>query len=336
MPLHNVGYRKWDGHRVAESTRPLTISETGIRRALTSKWLRRLLIIALLPMAALSIALVLFEQANQNPEMLQSFRPMLRNAPTSVADRFVFDSPMNPTQEEFNALRSLVWSYLLLTLLRIPQFVLLLLVVGIVAPPLISQDLRTRAYLIYFSRPITRTAYIAGKFGTVAAFILLITAVPALLLYLIGVMLSPSLRVFFSTWDLPLRILAASLVLTIPTSLVALAFSSLTKESRLAVFAWFAIWIVGHVNYSVLTAFQYMDEYGRPGPMRRSGEETPFLEPGWRVLLSPFQTIGSAQAYIFGFSSDKVAEYGSFVLLFIVSTAALAVLYRRVDSPMSA
>jgi len=51
----------------------------------------------------------------------------------------------------------------------------MVLVLGIVAPPLILQDLRKRAYLIHFARPITRLEYIAGKFEAVGFFLLCIS-----------------------------------------------------------------------------------------------------------------------------------------------------------------
>ncbi len=56
-----------------------------------------------------------------------------------------------------------VWSLLLMTFFRYPQAVLMVLLVGMIAPPLISQDFRSRAFLLYFSRPITPVEYVFGK-----------------------------------------------------------------------------------------------------------------------------------------------------------------------------
>ncbi len=138
-------------------------------------------------------------------------------------------------------------------------------------------------------------------------------------------MLSPSLQVIFLTWDLPFRIIIASAVLIIPTALAALAFSSMTLESRYAAFAWFATWIVGHVTYSVLVAFQTMNSPGGPD----------LVEPGWRVLTSPYQVLAAAQAFIFGFSQDTFTVVTSFLVLGIVAGASIVVLFRRVNAPMS-
>ena len=152
-----------------------------------------------------------------------------------------------PAQE-----RHQVWSWLLATFFRYPQAVLLVLVVGLIAPPLVAQDVRSRAFLLYFSRPLSRLEYIAGKAATVSGYVLMITTLPALFLYVLGLLLSPGLNVVLHTWDLPLRILASSVVLLLPTVSLALAFSSLTSESRYAGFAWFAVWVLGWVAYMLL------------------------------------------------------------------------------------
>jgi len=231
----------------------------------------------------------------------------------------------DPTPEQFDAIRHEVWAFILLTFMRYPQAILMVLVVGIVAPPLISQDLRTRAYLIYFSRPITRLEYIFGKFGAVGFFLLGISAAPALVLYIAGVLLSPSLNVIAATWDLPFRIILGSACLIIPTALVALVFSSLTVESRYAGFAWFAMWIIGYVTYAALIAI----------PTFEAGRDNVVFEPGWRMLLSPYQVLGIAQAYVFGFTVDGDMVVPAFGMLGIVSILSIVVLFRRVAAPMS-
>lgn len=325
MPIHSAAYRPWDGRRVNESTRWLTICSTGISRAYQSRWLKRLLFSAFLPLIFVGIPIFLYEQSGRDPVLWQVFARSVRRLPqaTMLGDA-IGKLPNNPTPDEFNAIRRPVWSFLILTFLRYPQAFLMVLVVGIVAPPLISQDLRTRAYLIYFARPISRLEYIVGKVGIVSFFLLAISALPAFALYVAAVMLSPTFEVVLTTWDIPIRILVASACLVIPTTLVALAFSSLTLESRYAGFAWFAMWIMGHVTYSSLVAI--------PGfQAQRAGT---IFEPGWRILTSPYQVLGVAQSYAFGFDSHSEMVVPCFVLLATVSIVSLAILFRRVTAPM--
>ncbi len=350
MPIHNAAYRNWSGPRVRWWTRWTTIASMEIKRASKSKQLKRLLFAVLFPLLFFGVPFFLFEQSTREPGTWQIFSRFALSMPQasilreSIAakelgvdlgenvqqgrrrfPRNLWMAPAkDPTPEQYDAIRHEVWSFMLLTFMRYPQSILMVLVVGIVAPPLISQDLRTRAYLIYFARPITRLEYIVGKFGAVGFFLLCISAVPALLLYVVGVFLSPSLTVVLSTWDLPIRILVGAACLIVPTTLVALAFSSLTLESRYAGFAWFAMWIVGHVTYSSLVAI----------PAWEATQDGSVFEPGWRLLMSPYQVLGIAQAYIFGFTVDDSMILPAFLLLGVASIVSLIILFRRVAAPM--
>ena len=216
------------------------------------------------------------------------------------------------------------WSFLSLTLLRYPQALLMILLVGITAPPLIAHDVRSRAFLIYFSRPILRWEYILGKMGTVAFFLAMIIAIPTLLLYVAGVVLSPGFSVVLETWDLPIRIIVTSIAVIIPTTAVALMLSSLTTESRYAGFGWFAIWIIGYVTYGALSAFSAVNY-----------NETS-TDTAWQALFSPYHTLGIIQSWIFDLHLDTEPVVGASVLLIVVTIISLLVVYRRVSLPLRA
>ena len=49
MPIHDVGYRGWDGARTSPLSRWWIISKTGIRLAAKSRWVRRILFVSWLP-----------------------------------------------------------------------------------------------------------------------------------------------------------------------------------------------------------------------------------------------------------------------------------------------
>ena len=325
MPIYNTSYRAWNGRFNTQSMRWWTICVTGIRRASQSKWLRRLMFAAFLPLLFFAFPLFFFEQSNRDPESWRVFVNIARTLPqTGRIEKIVSELPRHPTAEQFDTIRHDAWSVLLLTMLRYPQAFLMVIVVGIVAPPLISQDLRTRAYLIYFARPITRLEYIAGKVGVVSFYLASISAVPALVLYCVGLLLSPSVTVALTTWDMPLRIVLASICLVVPTTLVALAISSFTLESRYAAFAWFAMWIMGYVTYSTLATLAAFEV--QPGGIVQ--------EPGWRLLTSPYHVLGKVQSYIFGFENESAMVLPAVVCLAGVSVLALLILMRRVNSPM--
>lgn len=225
---------------------------------------------------------------------------------------------------DIQSTRHAVWSWLLLTFFRYPQGILLVFLIGHIAPNLIAQDLRSRAYLIYFSRPITRLEYVLGKATVVFGYVMMITTVPALALYVLGVLLSPDLSVIWHTWDLPLRILAASCVLMVPTTSLALCFSSLTYESRYASFAWYAVWVLGWVAYANLTASE----------MTGHGIHSLDAAGGRWTLVSLYHLLGVVQTWVFGLEVSRETVASGVMILGIITVVSYAVLLNRVSAPM--
>jgi len=330
MAIHSAGYRSWEGERSSPWTRWAVIASTGVRRTSKSKWLRRMLFFSILPTLFFAVPFFLSEQALRDPATARSVGNFLSEVTNNPAIAEIpWQALGNAPPEQIESVRHDIWSNLLLTLLRYPQALMMVLVVGIAAPPLISHDVRSRALLIYFSRPISRLEYLLGKLGTVSFFLAMITTVPALMLYFVGVLLSPSLGVVAQTWDLPLRILVASAVLILPTTSAALMFSSLTRESRYAGFAWFAVWILGWVMHSVVMAFQL-------DAATSDAEALAALESGWTTLLSPYHILGAVQASVFDLASDKQPVMAATTALVITTIVSLAVLSRQVSSPLRA
>ena len=206
--------------------------------------------------------------------------------------------------------RNDVWAYLLMRFFQYPQGLLMVMVVGLIAPQLISNDVRSRAFLSYFSRPINRVDYMVGKSAVVWCYLALITTAPALVLYFIGVSLSPNWSVVFDTWDLPLRILLASILLLIPATSLALMFSSLTSETRYAQYAWYAVWAMGMVAYLVLL---------------NTGQT-------WSQV-SLFHILWIVQGWVFGLE-DWDAAFMPLMILLAMTVGSLIILTRRVSAPM--
>jgi hypothetical protein len=269
MPLHDVGYRPWQGHRRGSLSAILVIASTGIRLAWTSRWLRRAVFFAWSPALLFAGSFFAFEQAVDEGR-LPTLRDSARHGATldgvgilgrviaqSLGDQEAGGSPgpdrHGGAEAEIDRTRRAVWSRLLLAFMRSPQAILLAVVVGLVAPTLVSRDLRAKAWLIYFTRPVGKLEYVLGKLLILGVLVAAITMLPGLALWVMGVAVSPSITVALTTWDLPLRIVVASIALALPTVLMALAYSSLTAESRIASFAWFATWVACWIAHTSLT-----------------------------------------------------------------------------------
>ncbi len=218
---------------------------------------------------------------------------------------------------DLNIIRHETWAFILMLFFRYTQGWMIVLTVGMVFPPLIARDLRSRGFLLYFCRPISPTEYVLGKATIIWFYQAMITAIPAMLLYVLGVMLSPDISVVLDTWDLPIRIVLASLVLMIPTTAMALMFTAMTAESRIAGFAWFAVWILGWVAYLTLTSFS---------------ASTGMAETNWSAL-SLYHTLGSVQMWVFGLPSNSTRVASSLMVLFALTLTCSVVLLRRVAAP---
>ncbi len=376
MPLHDVGYRGWTGRRRGAGHAIGVIMTTGIRLAWTSRWLRRALLFAWSPALFFAASFFAFEQAIDEGR-LSSMREgarmgrnldgvgMLGTVLAETLGRQSGADAPKTEEEEISQTRRLVWSRLLLAFVRAPQAVLLAVVVGLVAPALISRDLRAKAWLVYFTRPVSRLEYILGKGLVLAVIIAGITMLPGLALWLMGVLVSPSVWAAVATWDLPLKVIASSIVLMVPTALLALAYSSLTAESRIASFAWFATWAACWIAHSSLTTADMMAAANdpaaqmdrettgslwgdvdaalggadRPPPRKvrwfaKAAGLDPTIDP-W-AWISPYHSLGVMQGWIFGIERRPQAILPPLIALVTISFVSIVILWRRVDAPARA
>lgn len=322
MPIHNLGYREWKGQLKSPSTRWMVVAEIGVRRAWQSAWLRRMIFFAWVPAVVMGFVIFLYEQSAKQGGELQDVVSAgalgfaTQESPRIIWERMQKERLTTGVRLSVAEERHIFWSSLILILFRRSQALLLIPIVGVIAPPMISQDFRSRAFLLYFSRPLTRVQYILGKAATVILFLLFVTMLPALLLYFLGVLLSPDISVLYATWDLPLRVVGASLTIVIPCTALALMFSSLTTESRYASFSWFAVWIFGHLTYVVIRGV------ASPG------------DNSMVQALSLYETFSDLSSWILDPKLGVTQIETRFILLAVMTAVCSAVLYRRVSAPM--
>ncbi len=329
MPLHDVGYRGWDGQRTSQLTRWWIISSTGIKLAARSRWVRRILFVAWLPVMYWGIGFFFIEKQLSSDS--ETMKIAIQQALSNVFAMFPHAADLSASfaSDDTAKIRNDVWRWLLMVFFRYPQAILILFLIGTVGPALISRDMRSRAFLLYFSRPIGKLEYMAGKLCIPGAFIIAVTTLPALALYLFAILMSPNLSVFWSTWDIPIRILVATVALVIPTSSVVLMLSSLTQESRFANFSWFAVWTLGHGAWLAIVVATAMQMQLPPVSAEVLQSNT---VQNWSAL-SLYNCLGTTQAWIFGFASFSEAWRGVLALLGI-TLVSLVILYRRVSAPI--
>jgi ABC-2 type transport system permease protein len=140
------------------------------------------------------------------------------------------------------------------------ELTLSMILIVLVGPDLISQDLRFNALPLYLSRPLRRIDYLVGKLGVIAAFLGLVTIVPCLLAYALGLLFSLDLTILRDTYRLLLASIAYGLVIIFSAGTLILALSSLSRNSRYVALFWLGIWIVSGI---VATVLQSVDQVQR-------------------------------------------------------------------------
>ena len=161
--VNNLGYRAGTDQLVPGWMRWWVITAVGVRRAWQSRWLRRMLMFAWMPAIGFGVGFFLWEQAALHADW-RFF--LMRAMPPTPEMQWIRDAVESENVDES---RHAVWAWLLQSFFRYPQAVLMVMVVGVISPPLISQDIRSRAFLLYFSRPLTRAEYLFGKLASIWA-----------------------------------------------------------------------------------------------------------------------------------------------------------------------
>jgi ABC-2 type transport system permease protein len=193
MPIHDQGYRRYEGRRRPIGTAWWVIAKQQMRTILGQKRFIILLIISWTTFVARCVQIYLaanFEQASFLATSAQLFRGFLEQQ-----GLFVF-----------------------------------LLIVG--AAGAIADDRRANALQVYLSKPLTRTEYIVGKLFAPLAFVLSITLLPALLLLIVHVAFAGSLTFISQNLYLLPAIVLYSLVQALLGTFTMVALSSLSKSRR--------------------------------------------------------------------------------------------------------
>ena len=339
MPVHDLGYREWGGRRMPRILRPLVVARSGISLVWRRRWLKMMLMLGWLPIVVPAILIFAFEYSATSPDLRVMISGFLRspmiNRPDLAAETLV-----DPA-----AARHQVWSMVTFVFFRYPQLYAMVMLIGLIAPMLVSYDLRSKAYLMYFSRPLSAWEYIVGKSAVVWFFLAMIVTIPAFALYVLGVLLSPDLSVISETWDILPRIICASIVLLVPTTALAVCYSSFTSESRYATFGWFATWVVGYVSYYMLTYAPLMFQ-NAPGPRRprpRRGEPPQPIDweqdfglnlDRWR-WLSPYHTLEKVQEWVFGVEVTSGSAIPSMLVLMVTTGVCLWLVRHRILARLS-
>lgn len=194
MPIHDQGYRRFEGTRARTGTAWLVIARAAIRAMLRRRKFAALLLLAWAPFVVRAVQVY----ATANWPQLAAF------APTASTFRDFLDQ----------------------------QGMFVFFVTVYAGAGLIANDRRANALQIYLSKPLTRLEYVAGKAAVLMAFLLFVTWAPALLLLVVQVALAGSLEFARRNLFIVPAITLFSFLQVALATLTMLALSSLSKSSR--------------------------------------------------------------------------------------------------------
>jgi ABC-2 type transport system permease protein len=245
MPLFQIGYRRYEGQRTSHATRWWPITRTGLAIAWRSKLLRRLEFVAFLPFLYFGwVFFVIGRITDPGTDPSAPFYELARD--------FLGNQLANQLHDDPAAIRSAVWTIVFGYFGTYFQLWIAALVAAVVGPSLVANDLRTRAFLIYFARPVSRLDYVIGKTGVLVAVLASVTLLPSLTLYALSILFSPSFDTIAQTLPVAGTIVLATLGTIVPAALLLLVLSSLTRRPRFAAIAWFVICLFGPLAHLIL------------------------------------------------------------------------------------
>jgi len=305
VPIHDRGYRHWAGKLRGRPWRSLTIAHSGTSLALKKRSLIALVLLCITPSFLFAVALFV---VSRDPKLIVNIGQLLGEGKSW--ERFV-GVDLTPAH---------LWA-LLYSRFYMVQLIPVAIVVTFVGPELIAKDLRAGALQVYYSRPLTRLDYVAGKLMIVGVFVALITLVPAVLLYVIGVVLAKELLVVPQTLHVLAGIVGAYLVVALVAGVLVLTVSSLSRRSAHVGILWALLMVLPEVAYHLVK--ETYQSYSGPA----SSPEN------WAHLLSIRANVDQIVARIFGL--ERVYPFDWFASLFVLSAVvvvSLAVLLRRVQA----
>ncbi len=284
MPIYNIGYRKWAGNLINKHLYFLAITYKGVTLALRQKWIQRVIIWSLIPSVYSAFLFFVVSKATD---------PAWTSWVSTFIGRYAENilTNLNPKQIRIN-----LWSLVFYKYMQGIQIWITLFLITFIGARLIADDLKGKAFLLYFSKPITIFQYLMGKFLILMFFSCLVNLLPNLISYLVSIVFSPSIEVLFHTWIIVAKVIVGYLIVVVPYALLMLFFSSLTTSSRIAGFIGFVFLIFGDIFYQTLSMSLSSN---RSYIISNEGFASPANIASWPLIFSIKANIQNVVYYLF-------------------------------------
>lgn len=291
MPIFDQGYQHWNGTLSGHTWRWLAVTRHGVRIGFKGRILRFFLLLALLPAAGLVVAISVWGLIERNASFI-----------SPIVELLVSMNMLSPTvASDPRHYRLEVWT-MCYTYFHSMELTLSMILILLVGPELISQDLRFNALPLYLSRPLRRIDYLVGKLGVIAAFLGMVIIVPSLVAYALGLLFSLDVTILTETYRLLFASLAYGLVIIVSAGTLILALSSLSRNSRYVALFWLGVWIISAIVGIVLNVTdrsqRRQESFNRTLAAQRASESKDGKkrrQPAW--MMDPEERLKARQEF---------------------------------------
>ncbi len=224
MPVYPQTYRHYTGEWRPRSLGWTVIAQTGIARLWSNKGIRTILwmtgAIFLLSVARLYLA--------ANMELLE-FLGINLNADTGIRiDDFGRNQINNRFKTIFTVSDAFYYNYFQTVYLG---YFFIALIAGAGA---IASDRRSKALILYLSRPLTPMDYLFGKAAIIIFYLYCVTLLPGWFLMFLHAFFTENYSYLFTNIPLAMKIFAFSTVVSLPLTILVLTLSSLFQSEEAA------------------------------------------------------------------------------------------------------
>ena len=191
------------------------------------------------------------------------------------------------------------------------QQIIVMILLAFSGSLLVGSDFRLRALPFYLARRIDRRHYIVGKLLAVSSIIMLLTVVPALLLFLEYGMFTASTQYWIDNWQIPLAVLASGFVLCVVNRILLVTLSAYLQRIVPITITWATIFLLlGSLS----------------GYLRRATEDERWrlMDPWWDMRIVGRMIFGSFRSEV----EAELAVWATLLLVGVCSVALVALVHR--------
>jgi hypothetical protein len=234
--IHARGYRPYLGTYLPPNEAAVrAIALSGLRRPWKGRWFKLVLLLSQVPAVVFGVMLYLQAQLSKDlpipPDALGAGGPA---DPTRMGP-----APMDDAMRMFIDAR-----YLLHQFLTVQMWSAVVLIALLAGADGIAGDIRANAMPLYFSRPVTRTHYLAGRLLPVAAYLGLVTLAPALALLVARLAFTADPAAAWKALPVAAPLLGGAAIVAAAVSLVVLACSAAGGRNWVARAAFVLVWFL--------------------------------------------------------------------------------------------